>query len=117
MNSQEKINKYVIPGITESILNIIKYNWNNYQVSFYTWITYSCDSDFAYIYQTEFKRHFLVFFTPETDRILSYYSQNFANAVWSFYELNKNLETLELFIRKLIHAQFSNIDLEQLFMQ
>jgi hypothetical protein len=113
---QEKINKYIIPNITESVISLFNYNWSGPH-SFYTWLTYSSDADFAYIYEMEFKRHFLPFFTPETERILSYYSQNFAHSIWSFFEIEKEHSKNLIFIRKMIDSQLKNLDFDQLFME
>ena len=114
--STENIEKYVIPNITESVISLFNYNWNGPH-SFYTWLTLSSDTDFAYIYEMEFKRHFLVYFTIDTERILSYYSQNLAHSIWCFYEIERDYSKNILFIRKMIESQLKNLDFCQLFME
>ena len=116
MEFNNTIATHVIPNITTSILSLLNYNWANYQLSFYTWLAYNSDEDFAYIFISEFKKYFQVFFTPETERILSYYSQNLSIAIGCFYELNQNIEPLTIFIKKMINLQFKGLDKYQLFM-
>ena len=62
------------------------------------------------------KEYFLEYFTVETERILSYYSQNLFYAISVYYELNTNLESFEEFIISMIDKQFEYIDSSQLFM-
>jgi len=113
---QEKIIKYIVPNITESVVALFNYNYNG-PYSFHTWLECSSDSDFAYIYVMEFKRHFLIYFTLDTERILSYYSQNFAYSIWAYYELERDSTKIIAFIKKLILIQLKNLDFHQLFME
>ena len=110
------IEKYIILNITESVLSLFNYNWNG-PGSFHVWLWYSSDSDHAYIYETEFKRHFQVHFTTGTSLILSYYSQNFTHALCSFFEIEKDYNKIIQFIKIMIKTQLKNLDFNQLFIE
>jgi hypothetical protein len=77
--------------ITQNIINelnkLISFNYLEHRDTFYLWFTTNCDYDFAYIYEMAFKRFLLEHFTIETERILSYYSQNAVYAICTYYEM------------------------------
>ena len=111
--------KEALPYITQSIiyeiLSLIKYNFDEHNDTFYIWFTTNSDYDFVYIYEMNFKRHFLDYFTVESEQVLSYYSQNLVYAVSSYYEMYRDLTSAEHFIKLFITKQFEHIDHNQLF--
>jgi hypothetical protein len=116
VKTNETILKYIIPNITESVLSLFNYNWSG-PFSFSAWLTYTSDSDFKYIYEMEFKRHFLVFFTTDTDRILSYHAHNLSHALNSLFEIENNHSRITTFIRIFIKTQLKNLNSDDLFME
>jgi len=113
MSFQEKLQKYIVPNITESVVSLFNYNWNGPSL-FYTWLV-SSDLDFEYIYNSEFKTHFQVFFTPKTSEILKIYSHNLMYSVCSFFENDSNYSRNINFIKRMINYQLKNIDFNILF--
>lgn len=111
--------KEALPYITQSIiyeiLRLIKYNFDEHNDTFYIWFITNSDYDFVYIYEMNFKRHFLNYFTVESEQVLSYYSQNLVYAVSSYYEMYRDLTSAEHFIKLFITKQFEHIDHNQLF--
>ena len=90
MNLDDKLKTFVpdiIKNIIHDIVSLIQTNFTNYNDSFYMWFTTNSDYDFVYIYEINFKRYFLDHFTIETERVLSYYSQNLVYAVSSYYDM------------------------------
>ena len=114
MSFQEKLEKYIVPNITESAVSLFNYNYWSGQSSFYTWLI-SSDLDFEYIYNSEFKSHFQLFFTPKTSEILKIYSHNLMYSVCSFFENERDHSRTVQFIRKMINIQLKNIDFNILF--
>jgi hypothetical protein len=112
--------KEAIPYITQSIiyeiLKLIKYNFDNHNDTFYVWFINNSDYDFVYIYEMSFKRYFLDHFTVESEQVLSYYSQNLVYAVSSYYEMYRDMTSVEHFIKLFITKQFEHIDHHQLFL-
>jgi hypothetical protein len=106
--------KYIVPNITESIVSLFNYNWNG-PYSFNAWLNYSSDSDFEYIYITEFKRHLLSYFTPDTERILSYYARNLSHGINSLFEIEREYSKVITFIKAFIQNQLKNINHDDLF--
>jgi hypothetical protein len=114
MSFQEKLQKYIVPNITESVVSLFNYNTWRGPSSFYTWLV-SSDQAFEYIYNSEFKTHFRVFFTPKTSEILKIYSHNLMYSVCSFFENDADHSRTVQFIRKMINYQLKNIDFNILF--
>ena len=112
-NAIESITKNII----SEIISLIYYNFNNHSDTFYIWFVTNSDYDFIYIYETAFKRCFLEHFTPETERILSYYSQNLVYAISSYYEMYRDLTSVQHFITIFINKQFEFIDHNQLYLK
>ena len=112
--------KRVLPEIINVIVNevntLLKYNFENHNETFYNWFMTNSDYDFVYIYEMAFKRHFLENFTVETERVLSYYSQNLVYAISSYYDMYRDLTSVEHFINLMVNKQFKYIDHYQLFM-
>jgi hypothetical protein len=117
---QQKFKNH-INDITNTIIykikELIKYNFTNHNETFYSWFMTNSDYDFVYIYEISFKQHFLENFTIETERILSYYSQNLVYAISTYYDIHRNLDYVNQFIDIFINKQFENIDEHQLFME
>ena len=98
-------------------LEIIQLINENYKTdTFYLWVTDS-EWDFKYIYEMNFKRCLLPFFTVETELILSYYSQNLYYALQAYYEKHRTLNDITSFISSFIKYQFKTIDYNQLFLE
>jgi len=112
----EKITTYIIPNITESVIALFNYNWTSLQ-SFDSWLLYCSDTDFEYIYEMEFKRHFLIYFTTDTESMLSIYAKNLAHAVYSFHESAKDREKTISFIRRMIHLQLKDLKADDLYFE
>ena len=112
-----KENIYLIKNnIISEIIELLSYNFNNHNDTFYAWFTTNSDYDFAYIYEINFKKYFIDNFTIETEQILSYYSQNLIYAVSSYYEMYRDLNNLENFINLMVTKQFEFSDHYQLFL-
>uniref|UniRef100_A0A6C0B0Q9 Uncharacterized protein n=1 Tax=viral metagenome TaxID=1070528 RepID=A0A6C0B0Q9_9ZZZZ len=113
--------KTLLPDITKQIIKeiieLLNYNFTNHNESFYSWFMTNSDYDFVYIYEMAFKRHFLDNFTVETERILSYYSQNLIHAVSSYYDMYRDLTSVNHFINLMVNKQFQYMDHYQLFME
>jgi hypothetical protein len=103
--------------IIKQIISVIMYNFNNHNDTFYNWFMTNSDYDFVYIYEMAFKKYFLENFTIETERILSYYSQNLVYAVSTYYEMYRDLTGVEHFISIFVTKQLEYIDNYQLFME
>ena len=101
----------LIDSIKNTILDI------NNTGSLYIWLCNSSDSDFFYIYEHTFKKYLNDYFSTDTLLIISYYSQNLSNAILALYELNTNIETLFLFLTKMINNQLNTLTPEQLFLK
>ena len=101
---------YTIPCITERVIVLTRYYYNNIQISFSTWLCVTSEDDFVQMYISEFKKHFLPFTTQETEKTLYIYAKNLSFAMQSFYNFNKNINDLELFIRSFIKIQFKSLD-------
>ena len=108
--------KTIIKNIIEEIIKLINYNFNEHPDTFYNWFMTNADYDFVYIYEMGFKKYFLDNFTIETERILSYYSQNLIYAISTYYEIYRDLPAVEFFINIFITKQFEYIDQHQLFL-
>ena len=107
----------IIKNISKEISDLIVSNYTNYSDTFYGWFMTNSDYDFMYIYEMSFKRYFLDNFTIETERILSYYSQNLVCAVSSYYDMYRDITDLNRFIDSMVNKQFQYIDPAQLFME
>lgn len=107
----------IINEIIKEIIELLSYNFKNHNDTFYSWFMTNSDYDFIYIYEISFKKHFLDNFTIETERVLGYYSQNLVYAVSSYYDMYRDLTSIEHFIRLMVSKQFEHIDHHQLFME
>ena len=104
----------IVQNIKQDIFHLINCNFINHNDTFTTWIMSDCDYDFRYIYERNFKKYFLEHFTIESERILSYYSQNLAYALSTYYQLYHTIDSFtDIFITK----QFENMDIYQLFLE
>ena len=106
----------LINEITNECLRIISEQYNNDLICFYSWISFSSDYEFTYIYEQIFKKYYLKQFKIETGAILSYYAVNLAHALLSFYEIDTDTCKLSNFIKKFINSQFKNMDIDQLYL-
>ena len=107
----------IINGIIKDVNALLRYNFENHNDTFYNWFMTNSDYDFVYIYEMAFKKHFLENFTVETERVLSYYSQNLVYAISSYYDMYRNLTSVDNFINLMVTKQFQYIDHYQLFME
>jgi len=103
----------IIEGIITGIKQLIKEN----ELNFNKWINVSADFDFMYTYEISFKRYLLEHFSIETERILSYYSQNLCYALSTNYEMYHDLNAISHFVDIFIKKQFEDVDQDQLFME
>jgi hypothetical protein len=110
MNFQNTLDYYTVPCIIEQIIVLTRYYYDNIQLSFSTWLTVTSEDNFVQNYIQEFKKHFLPLMTPETERTLYIYAKNLSFAMQSFYNFNKNINDLDLFVRSFIKLQFKNLD-------
>ena len=67
--------------------------------------------------QFNFKNYFLDNFTIETQRILSYYSQNLFYAIETYYEMYRDLTSVQHFVNIFISKQFEYMDEYQLYLK
>ena len=104
-------------NIINEVVELIDENYNNHNQSFYMWITECSDTDFTYVYESQFKLYFLPYITTDTERILSYFSFNLSCAISAFYNIDTNIIHLKLFLNHFIKNQFKSIDQYQLFME
>ena len=120
-STMETLFKEYIPLITKNIIqeiiDLIQYNFTEHRDTFYIWFTTNSDYDFMYIYEMNFKRFFLQYITIETERVLSYYSQNLVYAVSSYYEMYRDLQGVQYFIELFVTKQFEYMDHHQLYME
>ena len=107
----------IINSIANDLIHLINSNWVNHHQTFDTWLNTNSDYDFMYIYEINFKKYLLPFFTIDTERILSYYSQNFYCAFASLFEITKDFNYLSQFIGLFVKKQFEFIDNAQLFLE
>jgi hypothetical protein len=111
--------KELLPIIIQNIQNeLVKavFPEQNHNI-FYEWFINNAEYDFMYIYEMCFKQYFLEHFTVETERILSYYSQNLFYAVLTYYDIVKDLPSIIDFMINMANKQFEHIDPSQLFME
>ena len=108
--------KIITKNIIKETIELLHYNYDNHRDSFYEWFVTNSDYDFIYIYEMAFKKYFIDNFTVETERVLSYYSQNLVYAISSYYEMYRNLTDLDQYINIFITKQFEYIDQHQLYL-
>ena len=106
----------IIKNIIKELLDLLSYNFNEHNHTFYAWFMTNSDYDFVYIYEMSFKKYFLDNFTIETERVLSYYSQNLIYAVSSYYDMYRNITDINYFISLMVNKQFEYIDQHQLYL-
>jgi len=90
--------------ITHRCLAIINEQYSNNYISFYTWLTYSSDTEFLMVYETVYKKYNVCITDIEIFNAI-----NLSNAVWSFYEVERDISKLNNFIKKFIQCQFKEI--------
>jgi hypothetical protein len=110
MDFKNVLEYYTVPCIIEQVTLLTGYYYNNTQLSFSTWLTNNSEDDFVQNYISEFKKHFLPLFTQEIQQVLYIYAKNLSFAMQSFYNFNKNINDLDLFIRSFIKLQFKSLD-------
>jgi len=108
--------EYIIKEIIRRCIDLILFNYQEHRNTFYSWFMTNADYDFVYIYQDSFKKQLSVYFTIDTERVLSYYSQNLFYAISSYYDMYRDLTGINHFISLMVHKQFEYIDPAQLFM-
>jgi len=111
MEIQKILNTHFIPNLINSIISLVSYQYNNYQISFFVWLTTSSDQDFKYLYIQEFKKNFQIYYTKESSNLLTYHSQNLSYSIYSFYEIERDFNKLVLFIKNIINLQFKNFEI------
>ncbi len=109
--------KQIVKEIINKCINLVVFNYKEHNDTFYIWFMTNSDYDFVYIYQESFKKEFLQHFTIETERVLSYYSQNLFYAISTYYDMYRDLTSIEHFIHLFISKQFEYMDHYQLFME
>jgi len=109
--------EYIIKEIIRRCIDLILFNYQEHRNTFYSWFMTNADYDFVYIYQDSFKKQLSVYFTIDTERVLSYYSQNLFYAISSYYDMYRDLTLIEHFIKLFIRKQFEYMDHYQLFME
>jgi hypothetical protein len=109
--------EYIVKEIIQRCIQLILFNYQEHRDTFYSWFMTNADYDFVYIYQDSFKKQLSRFFTIDTERVLSYYSQNLFYALSSYYDMYRDLTSIEHFMRLFIRKQFEHIDHYQLFME
>ena len=111
--------KECLPGIIKNIIKeingLVINNYTDFPDTFYGWFMTNSDYDFLYIYEMNFKKYFE--FTIETQRILSYYSQNLFYAIGTYYEMYRDLTSVQHFINIFITKQLEFIDEYQLYLK
>jgi hypothetical protein len=85
--------------ILHNTLKTVNDQYANSYISFYTWLTYNSDIEFITIYQHAFKRLNINL------KIAHDYGLILSNAIWSFYEVERDISKLNNFIKKFIHCQ------------
>jgi len=112
--------KKCLPAILENIIKqvtrLIVLNYTKYNDTFYYWFETNSNYDFIEIYETNFKWCFLENFTTESERVLDYYAQHFVHAISTYYEMYRDLTSVEHFIRIFITKQFKYFDSKQLYL-
>jgi hypothetical protein len=88
--------------ILHRCLALINDQYSNKYISFYTWLTYTSDAEFLLVYQSTYKKY---------NNLNCYLSDavNLSNAIWSFYEVERDISKLNNFVKKFIHCQFKEI--------
>jgi len=107
MNFERTIDNFVIPSITENIVSLFRYNY--YQINLKVWLLISAEEDFAYIYISEFKRHFPLYFTPSVETLLRECTTELSQYIYYFYENDKNIENISSFIKNYINKQLQKL--------
>lgn len=106
--------KYIVPNLTECVISLFNYNWSGPH-SFNAWLSYSSDSDFEYIYIMEFKRHLIIYFNENTEKILSLFARHLSYSIISFFKIETDYYKIIVFIKEFIHNQLNNVDYDDLF--
>jgi len=85
--------------LVHKILKVVSDQYSNKYISFYTWITYNADIEFITIYEQTLKDSKLGFD----------YGTNLSNAIWSFYEVERDISKLNNFIKKFVNCQMKSL--------
>jgi len=85
--------------IIHECLKLINDQYSNKYISFYTWLTYNSDLEFITIYEK---------YIPIDTNIINN-AINLSNAVWSFYEVERDISKLNNFVKKFIHCQLKEL--------
>jgi hypothetical protein len=104
----------IITCIINLVKNLITYNYQN--GNFIKWLNDSSSEDFKYIYEREYKRLYLPFFTTDSERIIGYYSQNLSYSIISYIRVAE-IDKLLNFIETFIQLQLKDLTKDDLFME
>lgn len=85
--------------ILHKTLKTVNDQYANSYISFYTWLTYNSDIEFITIYQHAFKQANLNL------KLAHDYGLTLSNAIWSFYEVERDISKLNNFIKKFVNCQ------------
>ena len=107
MNFEKTINNYIIPSITKSIVSLTKYNY--YQINLKVWLLVSAEVDFSYIYISEFKRHFPLYFNLTLETLLREYTTELSQYIYFFYENDTNIDNISSFIEHFINKRLQKL--------
>ena len=88
--------------ILHRCLNLINDQYSNKYISFYTWLTYSSDEEFLLVYQSTYNKY-------KNLKCCLSDAVTLSNAIWSFYEVERDISKLNNFVKKFIHCQFKEI--------
>ena len=102
------INNLIANEIADKCADIVLDYYNNKYISFFSWLSSCSDCDFIHVYESTFKKFYPDTFKKQTSLILIDYAINLSNAIWSFYEVERNIDKLKLFINKFISCQFKD---------
>jgi hypothetical protein len=111
MEIEKILNTHFIPNLINSIISLVSYQYNNYQISFFSWLITSSDEDFKYLYIQEFKKNFQIYYTKESIYLLTCHSQNLSYSIYSFYEIERDFNKLIIFIKNMLNLQFKNFQI------
>ena len=106
MSTNIIINNLVIPNLINCVKNLVIYNSGNVK-----------DLEIEYLYISEFKKHFLVLYTNDTNVILKLLSSNLSIALNTFYQYEQRIEYLLRFCEMFINRQLKDLNNYLLFFE
>jgi hypothetical protein len=106
MSTNSIINNLVIPNLINCVKNLVIYNSGNVK-----------DLEIEYLYISEFKKHFLVLYTNDTNVILKLLSSNLSIALNTFYQYEQRIEYLLRFCEMFINRQLKDLNNYLLFFE